>query len=107
VAGDLNENLPASLEKPRPKAEPTRVEAGKVFFPGNLTFDAEEFKRFRADHPEYCQPPKARASFTVTAHPAIGKDGIPSVGISLRGAPDPGPPQDLVDFLSKKDGDGE
>lgn len=97
--------VPTPVLPPPSKPEPTRIEDGKINFPGDLVFDPEDFKKFRADHPQYSQPGVAK--FTVRAHPAVGHGGVPAVGISLHGAPDPGPPQGLVDYLTQKDEDGD
>ena len=100
-----------SWSRPKAKPEPERKHSiktehlretpdGGFVLPGGLVFDPAEFSQFRRDHPEYCQPEKR--DITVKQH-NVGGVGV--VGISLHGAPDPGPPQSLIDELSKKDGE--
>jgi hypothetical protein len=90
---------------PQPeKAEVHEFKPGPhIVLPGGVVFDPEEFKQFQKAHPEYSQPAKPR--FKVVAHPA-SEFGVPCVGISLHGSPDPGPPKELLDeLLGKKDGE--
>lgn len=101
---DLNENdaaniAPDSPERQRP--DPVKFEDGKAVFPGGVVFDPVEFRQFQQDHPEYSKKPEPK--FKVVAHPAVGKTGIAAVGISLHGAPDPGPTKGLIEYLSGED----
>ena len=108
LKGDLNDNvLAASAPDPKgppvekPTLGPENIDArGALHLPGGLNFDPEEFKQFRKDHPEFRQQGPSR--FHTTTHNVAG---VGVVGITPNGFKDPGPPQSLIDELTKKDGE--